>query len=68
MEIEGRQISIENNYLDSVTYIPAHAKGNAGHDDCKQGVIINITDQDVKVLYCQGRTVQSTNPHDLVWG
>lgn len=68
MKIEGRELDIANNYLDSVTYIPGHAQGNAGHKDCQQGVIISFTADNVKVLYCKGRTVQSTNPEDLVWG
>ena len=67
MKIEGKELS-ESNYLDPVTYIPSHANGNAGHPDCEQGVIIDRTETTVKVLYCKGRTVQSTNPEDLVWG
>lgn len=68
MEIEGKELDIERNYLDNVTYIPTHAKGNAGHIDCEQGVIISFDNTSVKVLYCKGRTVQSTSPDDLVWG
>ncbi len=68
MEIEGRKISIENNYLDKVTYVPTHVNGNAGHEDCQQGVIIEIREDSIMVLYCKGRSVQSTNSDDLVWG
>lgn len=67
-KIEGRPINLMDNYLDKVTYIPPHVDGNAGHKDCKQGVIISFTEDNVKVLYCEGRTVQSTKPEDLVWG
>ncbi len=68
MEIEGREVTVPANYLDPVTYIPGHAKGNAGHKDCEQGVIINIKGSHVGVLYCKSRTVQATHPTDLVWG
>ncbi|KKL99324.1 hypothetical protein LCGC14_1815570 [marine sediment metagenome] len=68
MEIEGRQVTTEKNYLDPVTYVPNHAKGNAGHKDCQQGVIIEVREGSVMVLYCHTRTVQATNPSDLVWG
>ncbi len=67
MEIEGRELT-ESNYLDPVTYVPNHAKGNAGHPDCEQGVIIDRGENHVKVLYCKSRKVQATNPDDLVWG
>lgn len=68
MKIQGSEVSIEKNYLDPVTYVPPHANGNAGHKDCEQGVIVKVTDEVVMVLYCKGRTVQSTRPEDLVWG
>lgn len=68
MKIEGREVSIEENYLDPVTYVPAHAHGNAGHPDCEQGVIVDIGVNTIKVLYCRGRKVQATSPDDLVWG
>lgn len=68
MKIEDREVDPDNNYLDPVTYIPSHAKGNAGHKDCQPGVIIRITSEAVFVLYCNTRTVQSTDPSDLVWG
>lgn len=69
MEIENREIT-EQDYLSPATYIPNHANGNAGHKDCEQGVIINAdkTLNTVKVLYCKPRTVQSTDPENLVWG
>lgn len=66
MKIEGKEVS--DYYLDPVTYIPGHAEGNAGHPDCEQGVIINVRDGCVMVLYCKSRTIQATNPNDLVWG
>lgn len=68
MKIEGREVSTEKNYLEPVTYVPAHVNGNAGHKDCRQGVIISVNEDNVKVLYCEGRTVQATRPEDLVWG
>ena len=68
MEIEGREVATPKNYLDPVTYIPGHAQGNAGHRDCEPGVIIGVTMEAVRVLYCKTRTVQSTRPRDLVWG
>lgn len=68
MQIEGREIDEDNNYLDSVTYVPNHAQGNANHKDCQIGVIIRITHETVFVLYCNTRTVQATDPSDLVWG
>ena len=67
MKIEGKEIT-GSNFLDNVTYVPGHAKGNAGHADCRQGVIIDHNKSHVKVLYFPGRTVQATNPDDLVWG
>ena len=68
MEIEGRKISIVKNYLDKVTYVPTHVNGNVGHKDCEQGVIVDIGEEFIKVLYCRGRGVVATNPKDLVWG
>lgn len=68
MKIDGRTVEPGNHYLDLVTYVPAHVKGNAGHKDCEQGVIIEIGETTIKVLYCKGRRVQSTDPNDLVWG
>lgn len=68
MEIEGREVTSEKNYLDPVTYVPSHAKGNAGHSDCQQGVIIRVNETTVFVLYCNTRTVQATEASDLVWG
>jgi hypothetical protein len=67
-KIEDVDLDIARNYLDNVTYVPGHAHGNAGHKDCQQGVIISFTEDSVKVLYCDTRTVQATNPEDLVWG
>jgi hypothetical protein len=67
-KIDGRELYIQHHFLDKVTYVPSHADGSASHKDSKQGVIISFTEDDVKVLYCEGRTVQSTRPEDLVWG
>jgi hypothetical protein len=67
-KIEDVDLDIARNYLDNVTYVPGHANGNAGHKDCQKGVIISFTEDNVKVLYCDTRTVQATNPKDLVWG
>jgi len=68
MQIEGTEINLDVHYLDPVTYVPGHANGNAGHPDAEQGVIIGVNEHAVRVLYCTGRTVQATNPNDLVWG
>jgi hypothetical protein len=67
-KIEDKELYMQHHYLDKVTYIPSHANGDACHKDSKQGVIISFTPDNVKVLYCEGRTVQSTRPEDLVWG
>jgi len=67
MKIENREVT-ENNYLDLVTYVPGHAAGNARHVDCEQGVIIRVKEDSIAVLYSNSRSVQSTNPEDLVWG
>jgi len=70
MKIEGKSVNMPDNYLDPVTYVPGHAHGNAGHKDCEQGVLIRKTDDEeaVFVLYCKSRTVQRTNPDELIWG
>lgn len=68
MKIENREVNVELNYIDPVTYIPNHANGNASHPDCEQGVIVGVTEDTVRVLYCNGRKVQRTNPDNLVWG
>lgn len=68
MEIEGIVLDLDHHYLDPVTYVPDHAKGNAQHPDAEIGVIIGLGKQIVKVLYCKGRTVQGTSPKNLVWG
>jgi len=66
-KIEGKELIVED-YLTPVTYVPTHAKGNAGHEDCELGVIIRWTADTVFVLYCKSRTTQGTYPHNLVWG
>lgn len=66
--IDGREANIEDNYLDPVTYVPNHAKGNAGHSDCEQGVLINMTERAVFVLFSKSRTTQAVNADNLVWG
>lgn len=67
-KIEDMLLNLEDHYLDKVTYVPTHAEGSAGHEDCKHGVIISFNSDNVKVLYCESRTVQATRPEDLVWG
>ena len=68
IEIKGREVT-GSDYLSPVTYVPGHAKGNAGHSDCERGVIIEVKDNgSIAVLYSASRTVQQTNPEDLVWG
>lgn len=68
MKIQGKELREEFNYLDRVTYVPNHAKGNADHPDCEPGIIISWDRITVKVLYCNNRVVQSTMPENLVWG
>ena len=68
IEIEGKMVTTEDNYLDPVTYVPNHAKGNAGHPDCERGVIIKVREEVVMVLYCKSRTVQATESENLVFG
>ncbi len=68
MEIEGREVTTEGNQFDPVTYVPHHANGNAQHPDAEQGVIVNVRAKLVGVLYCKSRTIQMTNPDELVWG
>lgn len=67
MEIEGREVTAQN-FLDPVTYVPSYAEGNAGHSDCQVGVVISVGKSTVGVLYSHTRTVQQTDPCDLVWG
>lgn len=69
MKIEDRNITATD-YLTPVTYVPNHVNGDAGHEACEQGVLISTHENTniVKVLYCKSRTVQNTNPDDLVWG
>jgi len=69
MKIEEREIT-DNNLMDLVTYVPLHAKGNAGHKDCEPGVLMDYHPicNLVSVLYSKGRRVQRTDPDDLVWG
>lgn len=66
--IEGREVNMPDDYLSPVTYVPNHVNGNAGHKDCEQGVIIDVRNGQLRVLYCKGRTVQQTYADDLVWG
>jgi len=68
MKIQGRELRKEYNYLDKVTYVPNHAKGNAGHPDCEQGVIIDFNEEFVNVLYSKSRNISATMPENLVWG
>jgi hypothetical protein len=67
MKIQNKELT-EDNYLDKVTYVPQYLNGDASKGE--QGVIIRWNDDTniVFVLYSKGRTVQGTNPIDLVWG
>lgn len=65
--IEGRIVTGAD-YLSPVTYVPAHAKGDAMHKDCRQGVIIRTSGAMVRVLYSYTRTTRATKDKDLVWG
>ena len=68
-EIEGREVRFPKNKYDLVTYVPQHADGNAGHEDCEKGVLIMLKGcHNVMVLYSKSRTIQSTRAEDLVWG
>lgn len=66
LKIEGRRLSYSIHYLAKVTYVPV--EGNAGHEDCEQGVIVGFTDHHVKVLYSKTRCIQLTDPDCLVFG
>ncbi len=66
--IEGREVTVEKNYLDPVTFVPNHANGNAQHKDCEQGVIIRERRGHVFVLFSKTRTVQPALAENLVWG
>lgn len=68
MKLDGVTLVLHEHYLNPVTYVPNHANGNAGHPDCEQGVIVGINEDTVSVMYCKSRTVQRTNPENLVWG
>lgn len=68
MKIQNIEIDISKHYLDPVTYVPQHAKGNANHQDAEQGVIIKRSDTYIFVLFCKSRTVQAVLPEQLVWG
>lgn len=67
MKIQGREITGED-YLSPVTYVPKHAQGSTRHPDCERGVIIKHNQTGVAVLYSYSRTVQITQPEDLIWG
>jgi len=68
MKIEKTELDIKKHYLNLVTYVPSHAAGNCNHADCELGTIIRFNEDTVFVLYSKTRTVQGTNPGDLVWG
>ena len=70
MSLTDTVLTDENEY-DKVTYVPDYVNGNAGHKDCKQGVLIPPVCNNcssVKVLYCENRTIQLTSRENLVWG
>ena len=66
--INNIPVDIDRHYMSPVTYVPGHVNGNAGHKDCEQGVITDIKDKTITVLFCKSRTRQAVNPEDLVWG
>lgn len=66
MKIKGTELT-EKHKNSPVTYIPTHAKGNAGHNDSKRGYITSWNDKSVFVRY-NGSTSVATDPKDLVWG
>lgn len=68
MKIQGKEVTLNDNYLDPVTYVPRYVDGDCSHSACEPGVIISVKDSGIGVLYCRSRTVQMTNPEDLVWG
>ncbi len=73
MKIENVELDMMQHLYDKVTYVPTHAKGNAGHEDCERGVIIGLVDDgkhipSVRILYCKSRTIQHTDVLNLVWG
>lgn len=68
MKIEKIKVT-KDDYFSPVTYVPEHAKGNAGHVDAEQGVLISVEGENkVRVLYCTGRRIKVTDPRFLVWG
>ena len=64
MKIENKEIKLPQDYLRPVSYVIKDEESNS----YKRGVIISFSDEFVKVLYCESRTVQSTRACDLVWG
>jgi len=67
MKIEGKELTPESVGL-AVHYIPAHAKGNAGHPDVQHGRIKTWNDDFVFCWYDKGDTAQATDSKDLRWG
>ena len=51
----------------SVIYIPCHAKGDAGHKDCENGVITSFNDHVVFVRYAADKSSKGTRREDLTW-
>jgi hypothetical protein len=51
-----------------VTYVPHHAKGNAGHPDCERGTISSKNDTYVFVRFGRSTTGQACDPSQLVRG
>jgi len=66
MQIQNKELTPEDKNS-KVTYIPAHAHGDASHSDCEQGTISSWNDTYVFVNYGTG-TNAATRPEDLVWG
>ena len=66
MKIQQTELT-EKHKMKPVTYIPTHAKGDAGHKDCDRGYITSWNNISVFVRY-NGSTSAATDPKDLVWG
>jgi len=52
---------------DKVTYVPRHAKGDASHPDCEEGIVTSMNDKFVFVEYGTG-TAKGTDRDFLVLG
>ena len=50
-----------------VRYIPGHARGDASHPDCEDGVVTSFNSQYVFVRYVKDMTPRATLRRDLIW-